>query len=363
MGSAWLAAATLFVGACAAARPPVAEQPLSAASQRPSAGGAPKHNTLDEHALEAVLDKRVDEVMARPAIDRAFEQMLESVADDKALGEQAEGLMSELGDAPEIASRAAAIEEAIGEAPQMTALAVRLMAENPNASPEQIGALAGDYISRQLDSPLFDRALERAIDHFLEQAALKAAFDEFGDVTSNNPHVVRSLSQALRSVDEDKLEKRLTELNGGSKPDHARTIELLETHAFTVDRIERLMLDWIGLSETREEVRRLAGELLQAPAFRGHVLRLFSQLLSDSAFQHGLETSFVLLLEPNPDSDVLVREFGRVLETRSTTAACSNFVTALTRDPALQAIGDRTLARLTTSPAFIASFQRFATGW
>jgi hypothetical protein len=310
-----------------------------------------------------MVERRLDEVMARPTIDRAFEQLLENVADDKSLGEQAERLMSELGDAPEIAPHAAAIEDAIGELPQMTSLAMRLMSENPGASPEQVGALAEAYISHQIDSPVFDQALDRVNDRFFEQPALNAAFDEFGKITAENSHVRRSLSQALRSVDEAKLQERLTELNRGSPPNKARTIELLGAHAFTADRIERLMLDWIELPETREELRRLASELLQAPAFRRHVLRLFSELLSDPAFEHGLESAFALLLESNPDPDVMVREFSRVLETPRTTAACSNFVTSLTRDPALQAIGDRSLARLTASPGFIASFQRFASGW
>jgi hypothetical protein len=360
---ALLASATLSASSCAPGRPPAAPEPLSAASSRPTDAGPPKRNALDEHALEAMLDKRVDEVTARPTIDRAFEQLLEGVFNDNALGEQAESLMSELGDASEIAPHVAAIEDAIGQAPGMSALVARLMSQNPNATPEQLGALAEAHVSRQIDSPAVDQALDRVIERFFEQPALNAAFDELGTAISENPHVLRSLSQSLRSLEEDKLQQRLTQLNGGSMPGPARTMELLATHAFSADRIERLMLDWVELSETREELRRLVRELLREPAFRRHVLRLFSDLLSDRAFQNGLQSSFALLLEANPDPDAMARELSRALDTQRTTTSCTNFVTALTRDPELQVIGDRCLARLTASPGFIGSFERFASGW
>jgi hypothetical protein len=344
-----------------ASRPTVVETPLSPTAA--SDAGPPKRNNLDERALEVILDRRVNEVMAGPAVDRAFEQLFEGLASDQALSAEGERLMTELSEAPEISARAERIQAAIAELPQMTDLAVRLMNENPDADPDQIGALAGAYVEKLVDSPAFDQALDRVLDDFLKQPVLTAAFDTFGVAISNNPHVVRSLSRALRSVDEATLQRRLTELNGGVQPDAARSGQLLEANAFTPQRIERLMLDWIELPATREALRDAVREALREPALRRHMLRLFAELLSDAAFERGLVSSFALLLDQRSSVDVLVREFTRVLNTPQTTAACAKFLAAVMSDPALQAIGDRALGRLTASPAFLASIQRFATGW
>jgi hypothetical protein len=344
-----------------ASQPAAVERPLGPSVARDA--GPPKRNNLDEQALEVILDRRVDEVMARPAIDRAFEQMVEKLFDDAALSAEGERLMTELSDAPEIAAPAERIQSAIGELPQMTALAVRLMNENPDANPDQIGALAGAYLGQQFDSPAFDQALDRVFEDFLRQPALAAAFDAFGAATSNNRHVVRSLSRALRSIDEESLQRRLTELNGGTQPDAARSRQLLEANAFTAERIERLMLDWIELPATRDALRDSTREALREPALRRHMLRLFAELLSDAAFERGLVSSFALFLDPSPSVDVLVGEFSRVVKTPQATATCAKFLTAVMNDPALQVIGDRTLQSLTASPAFAASIQGFATGW
>ncbi len=240
---------------------------------------------------------------------------------------------------------------------------MRLMAEHPGASSDQIGDLAGEHIARQTGSPAFDQAFDFAADRLFERPKLKAAFDSFGKSLANNRQFERGLRKALHAIDYGPLAERVIAFNGGTEPDAAFATQILVEHAFTTDRLEELMLSWLNLPEVRSELRQLANEALAAPSFRKRVVAVSLLLLSEPDVQQGLHDSFLLLLDAHPDPAAMKTLFRKTLDTPRVDAILASFVVELTQDPVLQELGSRCLERVTNEQAFAASMQRFVSDW
>lgn len=355
--------AALGFGACTPARP--AAEPLGETTRHTPAHSqrGPSSVNVDASKLEVVLVRRMDQAIARPAFDQAMKELLTSLTSDDSLSAQGEALFEALGKDPRLAARAAEFQESLGNEPAMTELVTRLMADHPGASPDQIGELAGEHIDRQTGSQAFDEAFDLAIDRLFERPQLNAAFDDFGAAAANNPQFERGITTALHDIDYRPLVKRLSALDGGREPDAARTSQLLIDHAFTTDRIEALVLDWLHLPETRSELRRLTSDVLQAPSFRRRVATLFFQLLSDPDVQASLRDCFVVLLDAHPNQAQMKERFRKGLDTPRMDTMLASFVKELMQDPALRTLGSRFLERVANSQGFETSMQRFMMDW
>jgi hypothetical protein len=356
--------AALGFGACAPARP--AADPLGNTVQQDPEGDSERGldpTKVDAQKLEALFVQRVDQAIARPAIDEAIEELVTSLLNDHTLSAQGDALLEALGEDPQLAARGEAFLESLGNEPAMAELVGRLMAAHPSASSDQIGELAGQHIERQTESQAFDQALDFALDRLFERPRLKAAFDGFGDAVANNPQFERSITAALHDIDYHLLEARVIAFNGGSEPDAAAATAILIDHAFTTDRIEALWLDWLRLPETRSELGRLASDVLLVPSFRKRVATLSTQLLSDRDAQRSLRDCFVVLLDAHPDPEEMKARFREALDTPRMDAILASFVAELMQDPALQALGSRFLERVTSSQSFSTSMKHFMTDW
>jgi len=356
--------ATLGLSACAPTRP--AADPLGGTSLNDPEGSAQRGldpTKVDAPKLEALFAERVDQAWERPAVDRAMEELLTSLGDDPALEAQGEALFQALGQDARLLARAEALQESLSEEPAMVALVMRLMAEHPGAGPDEIGELAGKHVEQQTESPAFDEAFDFAIDRLFERPRLTAAFEDFGAAVANNPQFERGMAAVFHGIDYRPLEERVRAVNGGKEPDAAVATQILIDRAFTVDRIETLIIEWLNLPETRSELRRLASDLLQAPSFRKRAVALSTELLSDPEVQQGLRESFLVLLDAHPDAAEMKETFRDALDTPRIDAALASFMAELIADPALQTLGARFLERMTESKAFAASMQRFMTDW
>ena len=318
---------------------------------------------VDAPKLETVVAQRMDEAFARPSVDQAIEELFTSLTDDRALAAQGEALFGALGTDPGLAARVEEFQDRLSNEPAMVALVRRLMADNPEASPDRIGELAGQFIDQQTESPTFDQAFDFAMDRLFERPKLKAAFDDFGEAVANNPEFERGLIKALHDIDYSVLGERVTAANGGTEPDAAGATQILIDHAFTTDRFEALALDWLHLPETRSELRRLASEVLRVPSVRRRLAALFARLLSDPDVQQRLNDCFVVMLDARPKPAEVKARFRRALDTPHMDAALASFVTELTQDPALQKLGSRFLERVANSRGFATSMQRFMSDW
>lgn len=355
-----------WLAACTPTRPAATTRGLSGsatpATERPRAEQGPVHG-LDQSAFEKALDASMDQVLARPKVDHAFEALIQSVLDDPALSAHGETMFTSLGDDPALKARLAALQESLGDLPELTALSESLQAAHPNADAAELGALIERHMDSRIESKAFDQALDGAIESQFARPELTRVFDDFGKIVSENEHVIDGITAALRGVDEQRWQRRLSELNGGTPPDEARSLELLSTHVFNADRLEQLLLEWLQQPSTRAELVRFCGELLDAPEFRRHAVVAAAQLLDDPGFSDGALRSFGLLVAPQLDERALTQQVQRTLDSRRIAATLEGFFRALFRDPGLAQVGNRSLARLATGPSLAGPLQRFVNDW
>ena len=119
--------AVLGLGACAPARPGAA--PLGDTAQHTPEGSAQRGlnpTKVDAPKLEALFVQRMEQAIARPAIDQAIEELITSLASDHALAAQGDALFEALGKDPQLAARAAEFQESLGNERTMAAFVVRL---------------------------------------------------------------------------------------------------------------------------------------------------------------------------------------------------------------------------------------------
>jgi hypothetical protein len=289
--------------------------------------------------------------------------LLQGVVDDPALSAGGDRLFTALGNAPQLKQQLEALQEELGELPELSALAVRLIEDNPEADPAEIGAIVERHIDARVEAKEFDAALDVAIDQLFERRELELVFEQLGVGASDNPHFRNGLANAVAGIDEQEWARRLAALNGGVAPNEARTLELLSEHVFSPERLERLTLEWLQMPESHAELVRLCAELLETPELRRHVIALVGQLLADPAFKTGILRAFGLLVAPELDPRALNGEVQRALDNPRVAAACAAFVNALRRDAALQQVGDRYLARVAGSPGFAQAVHRFVADW
>lgn len=340
----WIIGALLGAVACA---PAVSTRPLSATSA----------------AVTGSLDEPIDRAFESPRVDAAMSKLIEDAMASPELAADGERLLSALGQSPALQRAQEEIQSQLVSLPSMQALVGRIMQENPGAAPERIGELTGARVEKILDAPSVDRAIEAAIDRLFERPALNAAFDRLGERAAQNPTLARSLAQALSKDDEQKLEARLKELNGGVTPSEAQVEPLLAKHAFTNERVEALVLAWLALPETRAMLVELAHELLVAPTFQAHVERLAARVVAQAETQRAVLAALDAVLSDHENAAGVESAVARVFDTPLLEKELAAFTDSVIEDLALGALAEREVAQLFDSPGFRSTFRDFALGW
>src|SRR5262245_46787501 len=88
--------------------------------------------------LEEKVAKRMEAVIARPAVDKAFDEFMAALASDQALQSAGVSLAGKLSADPQIAAAVEEFMESVQSLPAMQAAVRDLMARNPDASVDQI---------------------------------------------------------------------------------------------------------------------------------------------------------------------------------------------------------------------------------
>jgi hypothetical protein len=323
----------------------------------------PRVASVSDAQVAAAMDRRFDGALESAAVDQAMARAISETLSDPQLAEAGEQLLASLAESPELSPLLENVQDAVADTPQMEALVARIMQANPGAGPAQVGQIVAEQSDKAFESQTVDDALETAFGRLFDRPAIKAAFEELAETTSNNPVVTRELCRAFSDLDGTRLAARLTELNGGTLPDETRSGELMLEHAFTHERIQTLALTLFGLPATRDALRDALLGTLRSPAFRQHFQDFLARLLAAPDLQAAIVHAFGVVLEHGGNAERVDAALRQIFDAPLLEREGATFVLGVVRDPELQTVGQRALDGLARSPAFIAAFREFALDW
>lgn len=319
---------------------------------------------LDRSFLTSEIERRSEAAVAKPSVELRLNQLFMEAFGDPALSGRGDALFAKLGSAPELEADLGAVQEEITKLPALGKLARQVAAENPGASPEQIGELVGKKVEGVSESPEFDRAFDRAFQRLLERPAVHGVFQRFGEKIMANEQMQAGIRSVLDTRATDAvLQRRIVELNGGAFPDKGQATRLLLDHAFTEARLEQHYVELFSLPVMRKSIAAAGAEILASPAFERHSRAILVILLRDAAFRQGLVDAFGALLEHGKDEQAMQATLERVLVTPHVERALVQFISELLDDPELQVLGNRALGSISADAEYKKTLGKMLDGW
>ena len=326
--------------------------------------GASVSLEIDDARLVKQLEARGAAASETPEFDKAMNITIDAIGADPAVAASGEKLLGRVGNDRNIAPAAEAIIASFSQSKELQQLMAKLQANNPGISAEQLGAKVEQRIDKVTNSAAFDSAFDKSFDDVLRKPALAQAFDRFGTKVANNAHMNKAIERALgEDVFSATMNKRLTELNGGERPDRAKATDLLLEHAFTEARLTKFYVDFIGLPATRKHLATATRKLLDSPAFTTHLAKALKTILDDPVFQQQALELMATMLEDNPSEADLMAALDPLFARPAIETALAGFVDAIIDDPTLGAIGDDALKEIANDAMARAAIKKLLVDW
>jgi hypothetical protein len=326
--------------------------------------GAPKVLEIDEPRLLTEVDARAAKAAGGTAVEAEMDATLEAVAKDPALAAAGEALLAKLGQAPEVAQVGGAIVAKLGESKEMIALMQKLAAENPGATPDELGAIVGKRVDAATSGPAFDKAFDDAFEVLLAKPAVSGAFDRFGTAVANNTHMTKALHDVVSTgLTDAEATKRLTVLNSGAFPDKSRATDLLLEHAFTEARFEAFFVELFRLDATRRHLAVALTKLMKSPTVLDRVAKAVGTIMTDPGFEKAAMAVMMTMLSDNPTTEGIAAGLTPILSSPATEAALVALIDGALADPGLQAIGDQAVAAIASDAEVVAALKKLLVDW
>lgn len=313
---------------------------------------------LDGLRLQREVEQRVMAALERPAVDAAFDGFFTAIASDPALAARGEELAGKLMVEPRLAGSVELLLGRVQVSPEVERAVERLMAQHPDASPEEIGELAGQEFERAWDRPAVQAAWSGAWETFMDKL----------DARASRSMLERALTQRIAQLIDEreamkKFSVRLVKLNGGTRPDRTRATDLYLEHAWNPQRIDAMVI-----------------RLLEEPAFRRATAAALADVLAIEPVAEAARDAAVTALEDKGVQDAVVKALLLFYRDEITTEqarealvgviahptvldAAGSLLGTVTRHPQLAAIGARWFDDVRNAPAIVAAFRAFWNEW
>jgi hypothetical protein len=319
---------------------------------------------IDEPRLQAEIERRFAAAVDSPRVNQRFDTLVSQIVADPAVATAGEGLLGSLGEDPGIAASAATIMEQLGSNPAVVASTQALMRAHPEASADQVGALAAAQIGQVTEGPIFSRAWDRAWSDLLKTPEMTALVTRFGERVGHNQAFQDAMrAGVLAHISDAKISARLVELNGGEAPARDKATDLLLARVFPVERLAGFYDDVFGLPVVKREATALVRDLASSKAFQQHVVTSVRAMFGDAAVRERAVDVMVVVMDPAVTEDKLYAALQRLLTTPALRGALASMVDGMLADDELGAIGTRTLTAIVRDPAFQAKIVAIFDGW
>jgi hypothetical protein len=308
---------------------------------------------FERQGFEQKMAARLEEAMARPAVDKAFAAFVEDLTGEPALLVAGTSLFEALAADPKVGTAVGEIMESLQTLPAMQQAVTELMARDPSMSSDQVGEMIGDQVSSALDSQQANAVFEelgKAVMESRELAPLKRALGA-------------RIERAITREDEERWSKRIIELNGGSRPDPARATELYLEHAWSAERIEKMFVMLLQNGTARREIAKLLAAALVEEQVVAQLRGSTAVLVQDPAFRaRAMELVSASLASPRDDKAVAAALRGVVLSTQ-TLDGLNKAIGSMTRSSEIARRADAMLAAIRADPEVRAAVDGLLNRW
>ncbi|HUQ04908.1 MAG TPA: hypothetical protein VM261_20540 [Kofleriaceae bacterium] len=307
------------------------------------------------------LEERVEKVMAEPEIQKAMDEMFSAVAADPALGKLAGDLADQLMADPVIATSVQELIGQLGESPALIAYMMNYMQTHPGATADQAGEAFGAEVERKFDVLLM-KPVEEEVGHLIERAEGGAG------LASLQQHLSGQFGRVIDAYFEapdrkQRWSKRLTELNGGTKPDPNKAADLYIDTAWSEERMRKFLLRALANPEVRHAVVGALRHVLGDPALRAHLVRATRTLAGDAGLRTAAIDMFMLVLAPDPTPAMAQQKVRALFAAPSVLVAVNDLGQNLLGEKALHEILDGALRETAKEPSVRDALDELCDGW
>jgi hypothetical protein len=315
--------------------------------------------TIDSAGIESEVADRVALAFSRPAVSNAADEFFSALLDDTKL----HGLVTRLGEElladPTVASALDRLLGHVGDSDEMQATVTRLMAEHPDASPDDIGQLAERQFERAWETPEVSAAWNASSNVFLSRLELGAALRP----------VERAFVAKVEQLAGDeaartrKWSARLVLLHGGTRPSPSRARELYLQHAWSPERIDAVLIALLADPEVRSASASAVAKLIAVDAIAAQIKRSASMVIDDATLQQRISAAMAALYAPNLDERRVRVAITDVLTHPPVVAASRDVVLAIVAHPRTGEAATAWFERVHKSQAVRRTLQAFFDEW
>jgi hypothetical protein len=307
--------------------------------------------------IKAQISRRVTEAMKQPSAMNGLDALFDAISADPRVILAGSALFAILADDPTIAGPLEGMLDKVAEHPDMQAAVAALMQEHPEATPDQIGGLVEQQFQTMWASPPVNEAWLAAFNKFVAKIGTRA------EIKLVNTALEQRLARIEMTDRTGQWNARLTALNNGKRPDHARAKELYLQHAWSDVRIQRFTAALAANPVVREETAKAVSDLLALKSLRRDCQAAARTLVADEAMLANSTTILSVLSSPRPSIERVRTSLDQLMTTPVLIEASTTLLSRVVADVQVRDIVDRWFEKLSTDPSVRAEFAKLLDGW
>jgi hypothetical protein len=275
-----------------------APTPAPAPSPTPAAGGTVALGEMGDFLV--AIEKRVDAVMTRPAVDKALDGLIADIGSQEQFSTAGDALLAALGQAPEIAGPGAQIVGQLGEHPAMMQMIQKMLQESPQLAqdPAALEAKMSAHVDGIFAGDAWNQGFDQAFSAFSADPAVDEAFTRLGAAVTEGIDFDKTFGRYFEErISDPRMVERIKALNGGSEPTAEQAKDLLLQHVFTEARMETFFVEFFTMPKMKAEFAGALLPVLQSQSFKQSLVTRLGRVMADPKFTGIAVNAMVTLMK------------------------------------------------------------------
>jgi hypothetical protein len=310
---------------------------------------------VDDSVWIRVIPK-VEAAMERPSVDGALDTVMNGVVEDPKLLIAGTTLLTQLSADEKISGPLEDLITRITQDKNIQAEVMRLMAEHPEATPDQVGELVGQRFEQVWSTkPVSD--------------AWMASFNLYLSKMRGGPEGqrVRALFDGIRApvVDSSRLakwSKRLETLEGKALTGREAQDAYIR-HAWSDARIDKFAIAVSKNKALHRITAQALADMLSLPSLRGDLQTTSVALLSDAQIRENVLTALILFSLKDPPIDKVRVALNELMTTPALIQVSGKLVGRVLDNKDVRGIVDRWYEACRSDASIRAAFVEFLDNW